>query len=138
MAFVVDASLVAAWLLPDEKTPESEALLDRLSGEPVLAPDLIRHEIRSLILIAVKRGRVTEEFLPWAIGRFGRLAIANAGPGDDLGVLALAKAHNLSAYDAAYLALAIERALPLATLDTRLAQAARGETVEILGPLATP
>jgi hypothetical protein len=36
---------------------------------------------------------------------------------------------------AAYLALARERGLPLATLDGKLAQAARREGVTLLGPL---
>ena len=43
------------------------------------------------------------------------------GAGSDGAVLALAMAHGLTAYDAAYLALAQERSLPLATLDQKLA-----------------
>lgn len=131
MPFVVDASMVAAWLLPDEKGPEAEALFDRMGADHAVAPDLIRHEVRNLMLTAVRRGRVTEAFLPWAIERFDRLPIEGGGPGDDLLILALAKTRNLSAYDAAYLSLAQLRKLPLATLDQRLAQAARREGVEI-------
>jgi len=44
--------------------------------------------------------------------------------------------HGLTGYDAAYLALALDRGLPLATLDKPLAAAARAEEVPILGPLA--
>ena len=51
-------------------------------------------------------------------------------------VLGLATTHGLSAYGAAYLALAIARQLPLATLDKRLAAAAHSEAIEIRGPLA--
>jgi predicted nucleic acid-binding protein len=40
----------------------------------------------------------------------------------------------LSAYDAAYLALALLDRLPLATLDRRLAEAARTEQVTVLAP----
>jgi predicted nucleic acid-binding protein len=40
----------------------------------------------------------------------------------------------LSAYDAAYLALALLEGLPLATLDRRLAEAARAEQVIVFGP----
>jgi predicted nucleic acid-binding protein len=53
MGFVVDASMVAAWLMPDEQTPEADALLDLLRETLALAPDLLRHEIRSLFLAAV-------------------------------------------------------------------------------------
>lgn len=46
--------------------------------------------------------------------------------------LTLADRHNLTVYDAAYLELAMRRALPLATLDTRLADAARAEGLAVL------
>ena len=65
-----------------------------------------------------------------------RLPIVDKGIGDDGRVLDLARSRNLSAYDATYLALALAERLPLATLDRRLAEAARAEGVTILGPLA--
>lgn len=51
---------------------------------------------------------------------------------DDEPILTLAERHNLTAYDAAYLALTVERELPLATLDRRLAEAAAREDVPLL------
>lgn len=39
-------------------------------------------------------------------------------------MLTLARTHNLSSYDAAYLELALREGLPLATLDQQLKQAA--------------
>ena len=138
MGFVLDASMVAAWLMPDEQTPETDALLDLLRETPALAPDLLRHEIRSLFLAAVKRQRVRESFLPWAMERFNQLPLRHLGPGDDHAVLTLARVHQLSAYDAAYLALAVSKGAALATLDRKLAAAARRETIAVLGPLAEP
>jgi predicted nucleic acid-binding protein len=46
-------------------------------------------------------------------------------------VLSVAREHDLSAYDAAYLELALRKGLPLATLDTRLRNAARRAGVEL-------
>jgi len=54
--------------------------------------------------------------------------------GQDGSVIKLATVQGLSAYDAAYLELAIARSLPLATLDRKLAAAARAEKVPVLGP----
>jgi len=48
-------------------------------------------------------------------------------------ILPLARRHKLSAYDAAYLELAIRDGLPLATLDDDLCQAARAGCVALVG-----
>ena len=46
-------------------------------------------------------------------------------------VLPVARRHGLSAYDAAYLELAIRRNAPLATLDAKLRQAAKAAGIKI-------
>jgi predicted nucleic acid-binding protein len=51
---------------------------------------------------------------------------------DESEVLTLARRHRLTVYDAAYLELARREALPLATLDSELANAARAEKVMVL------
>lgn len=57
MAFVVDASLVAAWLLPDESRAETDAILDRLADEPAIAPDLLMHDARNILAMAAATPR---------------------------------------------------------------------------------
>ncbi|HVB15439.1 MAG TPA: type II toxin-antitoxin system VapC family toxin, partial [Stellaceae bacterium] len=52
---------------------------------------------------------------------------------DENRMIALARKHRLTVYDAAYLELALRRALPLATLDMPLAHAARAEGVPLVG-----
>jgi predicted nucleic acid-binding protein len=47
-------------------------------------------------------------------------------------LLALARAYNLSSYDASYLYLAMRKGLPIATLDNKLIEAARSIEVPIL------
>lgn len=48
-------------------------------------------------------------------------------------ILRLAERHRLTMYDAAYLELALRRALPLATLDGELRAAAKAEKLIVLG-----
>ena len=48
-------------------------------------------------------------------------------------MLALARGHRLTIYDAAYLELALRADAPLATLDRQLASAARAARVPLLG-----
>jgi predicted nucleic acid-binding protein len=132
---VVDASIAAAWLLPEEDSDAAEAVIATLSGRPPV-PSLFWHEARNILIMAERRGRIETGEAAAAIGRLRRLPLEDAGAGPDGAVLALAMAHGLTAYDAAYLALARERDLPLATLDQKLAAAARREHVPLLGPLA--
>lgn len=133
MAFVVDASIAGAWLLPDEDNTLAEQAMMRMAEEDAVAPDLLRHEIRSILLSAEKRERISADFVHSALARFRGLPLQLVGPGDDTEVVRLSRKHRLSAYDAAYLALALLEQLPLATLDRRLADAAGAEGVAVFG-----
>lgn len=136
MSFVIDASMLAAWLLPDEKAPETDALLDRSAEDRAIAPDLLWHEIRSVVLTAVRRGRVPEIDIDPTFQALLALGLRRADAGESSYIVRLAQRRNLSSYDATYLALALSERLPLATLDRKLAAAARAEEVGVLGPLA--
>jgi len=135
LVIVIDASIAAAWLLPEKDSDAAEAVIATLSGRSPV-PSLFWHETRNILLMAERRGRIVAGEAAQAMGRLRRLPFEDAGAGSDGAVLALATTHGLTAYDAAYLALAQERGLPLATLDQRLAGAARQEGVPLLGPLA--
>jgi predicted nucleic acid-binding protein len=134
MTLVVDASMAGAWLLPEEDSDAAEAIIAGLSGRPPV-PSLFWHEARNILLIAERRGRIGAGEAAAAMARLRRLPLEDAGAGRDGVIMAIAAAHRLSAYDAVYLALAQERRLPLATLERKLAGAARAEGVEVLGPL---
>jgi predicted nucleic acid-binding protein len=134
MPFVVDVSVAAAWMLPDENEEAAEDLLYRLPGATALVPSLFWHEARSVMLTAERRGRIAAGEAIAAMSRLRRLPLEDAGVGQDTNVLALAARHQLRAYDASYLALAVDSALPLATLDRRLAAAARAEGIATADP----
>jgi predicted nucleic acid-binding protein len=132
MGFVVDASLAGSWVLPDERNTEATALARALLQGGVLAPNLFWHEVRNLLVSARRSGRLDDETLALQLGALDRLPIADAGRGDGKATAALAVRNKLSAYDAAYLALAMAEGLPLATFDRRLREAARTEGVKLL------
>jgi predicted nucleic acid-binding protein len=136
MAFVVDASVAATWMLPDEHNDAAERLIADLQSAPGLVPSLFWFEARNLFLMAERRGRVAAGEAVATMQRLRRLPLQDAGSGSDTAVLELAITHNLTPYDASYLALALDRKLPLATCDKRLAEAARREAIELVGPLA--
>lgn len=66
------------------------------------------------------------------MGRLEQLSIGTARAADNTLILTLAERHSLTAYDAAYLALALDRQLPLATLDRKLTKAAESEGLPLL------
>lgn len=58
MEIVVDASVAAAWFLPDEQNDAADQVLAALQGSPARAPSLFWFEVRSLFVMAEKRGRL--------------------------------------------------------------------------------
>jgi predicted nucleic acid-binding protein len=133
---VLDASIAAAWIIDDEAGDQTDELLVRARQDTVLVPSLFRFETTNLILTAERRGRMTQrqtvEALKLLASDWIRTTDAAGGP---VQWLELARRHrdtNLSAYDAAYLAVAVTSGRPLATLDARLRQAATTEGVEVL------
>ena len=118
---IVDASVTAAWFLPDEATPFTEAALHATSTHDVWIPALWLLEMGNLFLSAQRRKRIDEnkrrEFVAAASAL--RLRIDREAVRMDA-MDALAARHGLTTYDAAYLELALRRALPLATLDKAL------------------
>ncbi len=123
-AFVVDASVTAAWFLPDEATPPTEATLQATATAEVWVPALWTLEMANLLLRAQRRKR---------IGAAKRLELVRAVAGLRLRIdrepvsIAvideIAARHVLSAYDAVYVELAMRRGLPLATLDRAMVEA---------------
>ena len=136
-AVVVDASIAAAWFLPDERNDAADQLMADLRSAPGRAPSLFWFEIGNLFLTAERRGRLAAGEAVLSMAQLRGLPLQDEGAGGDPLVLALAARHALSAYDAGYLALAIQLGLPLATTDKRLAAAARLEGIDVRGPLAS-
>ena len=63
------------------------------------------------------------------MARLRQLPIHCPGEAEGHHILALARSHRLTAYDASYLALAIREGCPLVSLDRRLNEAAATEGV---------
>jgi predicted nucleic acid-binding protein len=133
VSFVVDASVTMAWCFEDEATPASEAVLDQLSGERAIVPGLWTLEVTNVLLAAERRGRLTEAQATRFVSVLSALPIdISPDIADLVALLAAGRRHELSAYDAAYLTLAARTGLPLATLDDKLAAAARSAGITLL------
>lgn len=135
MSFVVDSSVAVAWLLPDEQGSVADALADRLAEGVAVAPALLLLEVGNALLMAQRRRRLTEREVDKLLGALMALPISldSGSPDESLArIMALARKLGLTTYDAAYVELAQRLRLPLATLDTRLAEGARKTGIDVL------
>jgi predicted nucleic acid-binding protein len=133
--FVLDASMTLSWAFEGESTPFTVAVLKSLETVHAVAPALWAFEVASVLSTAERRGRMNTDAQAAFLERLRRLPVAiEHRPAAWLAqqILPLARTYNLSAYDAAYLELAIREGLPLATLDDDLRRAASAAGVALV------
>ncbi len=134
--FILDASFALCWCFEDEGTAQTESALTSLEDQEAIAwsPAIWRYEILNGLGKGVARGRLTREraLLFWQELQALPIRIVDIAVNETL--LELALKHNLAVYDACYFSLAQARMLPLATVDSKLQQAANGAGTQIIRP----
>ena len=134
--FVLDASVVLTWCFPDENAAMAQHVAGMFKqGGTAVAPSFWPHEILNALLVGEKRKRISKELvrsflddlaaLPVVLERFPVEVVFGR-------IQRLSREHGLTAYDAAYLDLALDSGLPLATLDEDLARASRKTRVRLV------
>lgn len=124
---VLDASLTLQWFLEDEADRQyALRVLLRLSSDRAVVPMLWFYEVGNGLLMAHRRKRITFDQVDGFLTRLKALPIYTTPqvPTAVFELPAIAQKHNLTNYDAAYLALAMRLNLPLATTDADLRRAA--------------
>ena len=120
---VLDCSYTMAMVMPDEDRPRSLTLTEE---SRLFAPSIWVFEVANALRTAVRRGRLPAEQAATLSMRLEDYGVGIDGA--DITVhqrYIAAQTHDLTAYDASYLDLALQRRFALATLDTRLATMAR-------------
>jgi predicted nucleic acid-binding protein len=133
MAFVLDASVTACWAFDDEEHPQARLAFQRIRSEEAVVPSLWWFEVRNILIVNERRRRIAETATARFLSALARLPVREDHGRDEAAVLRLARAHQLSVYDAAYLELAQRERLPLATLDVQLQKAAAAADIVLLG-----
>jgi predicted nucleic acid-binding protein len=137
-AFVLDASVTAAWLLPDEAGEHTRRLYKLIRRDEVepQAPNLWQWECANILANGVRRGRIPPAAVEGLWGVLDairhRVELHELAPAQHKASLAVAMDTGLSAYDAGYMWLARSLNLPLATFDKRLIDAAPACGVKLL------
>lgn len=135
MPFVLDSSVALAWVLPDEANPTLDGLCDRLADDIALVPPVWPLEVGNVLLVAVKRGRLTLKDRIRLVKELRALPVEIDATSTERSLeetLALAQKYDLTTYDASYIELAQRREVPLATLDNKLRKACLSAKIAVL------
>lgn len=133
--FVVDNSVVMSWCFKDETNTYADTVLDKLADATAVVPSIWPLEVVNVLLVAERQKRLSESDSIRFITLLSQLPIVVEHEQPERmmkELLALARANNLSSYDASYLDLAMKRGISIATLDQKLIDAAKRTDVPIL------
>jgi predicted nucleic acid-binding protein len=138
MSFVLDNSVAMLWLLPQSNPAGSELaekVLAQLQETGARVPSLWSLEAANVMAKSQRLEKITLAQASAFVALLDALDITvdvSTAQRAMHATLDLARQFNLSAYDAAYLELALREGLPLATLDVKLQSAAREAGVRLL------
>ena len=123
--FVVDASVVVKWFLPEDHTEAARGLLG--SGFDLASPDLVRAEVGNVMWKRWRRGEVSAEVANEALRDLERLPlrIETSEPLMST-VWVVSERFDTSFYDGLYVALAVQMDCTLVTADRKLYNALKG------------
>jgi len=132
--FVVDNSVVMSWYFKDETNNYADNVLDKLTDAIAVVPSIWPLEVVNVLIVAERQRRLSESDSIRFLTLLSQLPIVLEYERPEMmkELLALARAYNLSSYDASYLYLAMRKGLPIATLDNKLIEAAGRIEVPIL------
>ena len=133
-SFVIDNSVVMSWCFKDETSQYPDAVLDRLQDSTAFVPSIWPLEVVNVLLVAERKKRLKEADSVRFITLLSQLPIIVEYERTERmmkDLLTVARANKLSSYDASYLDLSMRKGFPIATIDTRLIQAAKKTDVPI-------
>lgn len=135
MTVVIDASLTIAAFAEERDTVAAQVVMAEAMRRGAWVPSLWKLEVANVLRIMVIRKRAEASFPDQVLAALSDMPIMIDLETADRAwseTLALSREQDLTPYDAAYLELAVRRGAALATLDMRLAAAARRRGIEVL------
>ena len=135
MSYVVDCSITLPWFLEDERTKFTDQILNAIHEAEYWVPSIWRLEMVNGLLMAERRKRIDKGWRIESVDQAARLNVRVDPTQPSMTAVAnLADRHRLTAYDAAYLELAMRQKFGLITQDHDLARAADLEGLPLQSP----
>ena len=127
--FVLDCSVTMAWCFADETSKYADAVLNSFAeGYSACVPAIWSLEVCNILTVGERRKRISEAGIFYFVERLKQLPVLADPQTHELALnntLALAREHQLSSYDAAYVELAMRKGISIATQDKKLKQTAK-------------
>ena len=123
------------WAFQDEATENTNRFLDQVSETGAVVPSIWTLEVANALLVGQRRGRLGAGEMAKFVALIEGMPIrqdSETGSRALHAIRELAERHSLTAYDAAYLELAMRLGAPLASRDRSLCAAAERVGVEVL------
>lgn len=122
--FVLDTSIIVSWFTRDNYQPYADSVRKAIeNGMRALTPATWTLDIAHKLIAAERRGLIKQGYIHQAINLLSQLPIRSDSrlprAASDPAILT-AQNEAISVYDATYLELALNKRLPLATIDERL------------------
>ncbi len=144
VACVVDSSVAIKLVITEPDSSQAHLLFDHLAHDPLARfyiPDLFRFECANILRTQVKGGHVTDSDAGLKLIELQGLRLSRwDSPSLIADALSLALAHDLTAYDASYVATSVQTRAPLITADAKLVRKLAGTNynVVLLSALSIP
>ena len=129
---VPDNSVVLAWCLADENHPRAERAMQLVIEHGAVVLGIWWYELRNALVVNERRGRLSAADSRSTLADLREMRITIDHEHDETLLLDLSRQHDLSVYDTAYLEVALRGAIPLASLDRRLCEAASACDVALI------
>ncbi|KRA50228.1 type II toxin-antitoxin system VapC family toxin [Devosia sp. Root635] len=130
---VVDASLAVGWILLEQESQGTNDLYKRTITEGAIGPLIFEIEVANAPRTNLRRGRIDGAERNEALSFLARMNVTIPSDQPSLTeIISLSDRHDITTYDASYVALAQKHGALLATLDQAMARAARAEGFPVL------
>ncbi len=117
--YVVDASVVIKWFVPEVHTEAAQSLLRE--GLSLSSPDLVRAEVGNVLWKKWRRDEVSSDTVEAVLRDLGGFSLEIKASTPLLGIAwNVARSFDRSFYDSLYVALAMHTDCPLVTADRKL------------------
>jgi predicted nucleic acid-binding protein len=134
LTFVLDTSVSMAWCFTEELDEYAQAVLDALGNDQALVPQLWPLETANVLVLSERKRRLTEKESQRYLSFLSALPIIvdiHTSDRATASILSAARQSGLTAYDAAYLELALREAIPIATRDKAVLNACKKAGIKV-------